>query len=65
MVKAFDAGAKKLKLDVDLCLQANGRASPLSTPYRWLTVSWVGGQAFRLMPGRPMTMSPREVLRPM
>jgi hypothetical protein len=63
MVKAFDDGAKKLKLDIDLCLQANGRASPWSTPYRWLIVSWVDGQAFRLTAGRPMTISPREVLR--
>ena len=63
-VRAFDAGAKKLEFDIDVCLQANGRASPSSTPYKWLIVSWVDGQAFRLRAGRPMMISPREVLRP-
>jgi hypothetical protein len=63
-VRAFDAGAKKLVLDIDICLEANGRASPWSTPYKWLIVSWVNGKAFRLTAGRPMTISPREVLRP-
>jgi hypothetical protein len=58
-VRAFDAGARKLEFDIDVCLEANGRASPSSTPYRWLIVSWVDGQAFRLMAGRPMTISPR------
>jgi hypothetical protein len=63
-VSAFDAGAKKLEFDIDVCLQANGRASPSSTPYRWLIVSWVDGKAFRLRAGGPMMLSPREVLRP-
>jgi hypothetical protein len=63
-VRAFHAGAKKLKLNIDVCLQANGRASPSSTPYKWLIVSWVDGQAYRLTAGRRMTISPREVLRP-
>jgi hypothetical protein len=63
-VRAFDAGAKELEFVIDVCLQANGRASPSSTPYKWLIVSWVHGQAFRLMAGRPMMISPREVLRP-
>jgi hypothetical protein len=63
-IRAFDAGAKKLEFDIDVCLQANGRASPSSTPYKWLIVSWVDDQAFRLTAGRPMMKSPREVLRP-
>jgi hypothetical protein len=61
---AFDAGAKELIIDIDVSLQANGRASPSSTPYKWLIVSWVDGKAFRLTAGRPMMISPREVLRP-
>ena len=64
-VRAFDAGAKELEFVIDVCLQANGRASPSSTPYKWLIVSWVGGQAFRLSAGRPMMISRREVLRPL
>ena len=63
-VRAFDAGAKKLEFDIDVCLQATGKASPSSSPYKWLIVSWVDGQAFRLRADRPMTISPREVLRP-
>ena len=63
-VRAFDAGAKKLVIDIDVCLLANGRTSPSSTPYKWLIVSWVNGQAFRLTAGRPMMLSPREVSRP-
>ena len=63
LVRAFDAGAKKLVFDIDICLEANGRASPSSTPYKWLIVSWVDGKAFRFRAGRPMTISPREVLR--
>jgi len=63
-LRAFDAGAKKLEFDIDVCLQATGKTSPHSSPYRWLIVSWVDGQAFRLMAGRTMTISPREVLRP-
>ena len=62
--RAFDAGAKKLEFVIDVCLQATGKASPSSSPYVWLIVSWVDGKAFRLMAGRPMTISPREVLRP-
>jgi hypothetical protein len=65
-VRAFNAGKKKLEFDIDVCLQANGRASPSSTPYKWLIVAWKSdGQAFRLTAGRPMTMSRREVLRPL
>ena len=63
-VRAFDAGAKKLEFDIDVCLQATGKASPSSSPYVWLIVSWVDGQAYRLRAGRPMMISPREVLRP-
>ena len=63
VVRAFDAGAKKLEFDIDVCLQATGKASPSSSPYKWLIVSWVDGQAFRLRAERPMTISPREVLR--
>ena len=63
-VRAFDAGEKKLEFVIDVCLQATGRASPSSSPYKWLIVSWVDGQAFRLRAGRPMMISPREVLRP-
>ena len=39
VVRAFDAGKKKLEFVIDVCLQANGRASPSSTPYVWLIVS--------------------------
>jgi hypothetical protein len=63
-VRAFNAGAKELEFVIDVCLQATGRASPSSTPFKWLIVSWVGGQAFRLSAGRPMMISRREVLRP-
>jgi hypothetical protein len=63
-LRAFDAGAKKLEFDIDVCLQATGKTSPSSSPYVWLIVSWVDGKAFRLRAGRPMTISPREVLRP-
>jgi hypothetical protein len=63
-LRAFDAGAKKLKFDIDLCLQATGNASSSSTPYKWLIVSWVDDRAFRLRAERPITISPREVLRP-
>jgi hypothetical protein len=63
-LRAFDAGAKKLELDIDVCLQATGKASPSSSPYEWVIVSWVDGQAFRFRAGRPMVISPREVLRP-
>jgi hypothetical protein len=65
VVSAFDAGAKKLVFDIDVCLQANSRASPSSSPYVWLIVLWVDDQAFRFRAGRPMMISPREVLRPM
>jgi hypothetical protein len=63
-LRAFDAGAKQLEFDIDLCLQATGKASPSSSPYKWLIVSWVDGQAFRLRAERPMMISPREVLQP-
>jgi hypothetical protein len=62
-LRAFDAGKKKLEFDIDLCLQATGKASRSSSPYKWLIVSWVNGQAFRLRAERPMMMSPREILR--
>jgi hypothetical protein len=62
--RAFDAGAKKLEFDIDVCLWATGKTSSWS-PYEWLIVSWVDGQAFRMRAGRRMMISPREVLRPM
>src|SRR5262249_38362352 len=46
VLRAFDAGAKKLEFDIDVCLQATGKALPSSSPYKWLIVSWVDGQAF-------------------
>lgn len=64
-VRAFDAGKKKLEFDIDVCLQATGKASPSSSPYVWVIVSWVDGKAFRMRAGRRMMRSPREVLRPM
>jgi hypothetical protein len=64
-LRAFDAGAKRLEFDIDVCLQATGSAPPSSSPYKWLIVSWVGGQAFRLRAERPMVISPREVFAPM
>jgi hypothetical protein len=63
-LRAFDVGAKELEFDIDVCLEATGKASPSSSPYKWLIVSWVGGQAFRLRAERPMVISPRDVLRP-
>jgi hypothetical protein len=36
--RAFDAGAKILEVDIDVCLQATGKASPSSSPYKWLIV---------------------------
>jgi hypothetical protein len=36
-VRDFNAGKKKFEFDIDVCLQANGRASPSSTPYKWLS----------------------------
>jgi hypothetical protein len=62
-LRAFEAGAKKLEFDIDVCLQATGNASPSSSPYKWLIVSWVDGQAFRLRAERPMMISPRQVNR--
>jgi hypothetical protein len=58
------AKTKKIDFNIDVCLQATGKASPSSSPYVWLIVSWFDGQAFRFRAGRPMTISPREVLRP-
>jgi len=63
-VRAFDAGAKKLEFDIDVCLWATGKVSPSWSAYEWLIVSWVDGQAYRLRAGRPMMTSPREVFRP-
>ena len=63
--RAFDAGAKKLEFDIDVCLWATGKTSSSWSPYEWLIVSWVDdGRAFRMRAGRPMTVSRREVLRP-
>ena len=63
-LRAFDAGAKKLEFVIDVCLWATGKTSSSWSPYKWLIVSWVHGQAYRMRAGRPMTISPREVLRP-
>jgi hypothetical protein len=63
-LRAFDAGKKKLEFDIDVCLWATGKVSRSWSPYEWLIVSWLDGQAFRLRAGRPMMISPREVLRP-
>ena len=63
-VRAFDAGAKKLEFDIDVCLWATGKTLSSWSPYEWLIVSRVGDQAFRMRAGRPMMISPREVLRP-
>ena len=63
-VRAFDAGAKKLAFDIEVCLWATGKTSSSCSPYEWLIVSWVDGKAFRMRAGRPMMISPREVLRP-
>jgi hypothetical protein len=65
VARAFDAGVKKLAFDIDVCLWATGKTSSSWSPYEWLIVSWVDGKAFRLKAGRPMTVSPREVLRPL
>jgi hypothetical protein len=62
--RAFDAGAKKLKFDIDVCLWATGKTSSSWSPYEWLIVSYVQGRAFRMRAGRRMMISPREVLRP-
>jgi hypothetical protein len=62
--RAFDAGKKKLEFDIDVCLWATGKVSSSWSPYEWLIVSRVGDQAFRMRAGRPMMLSPREVLRP-
>jgi hypothetical protein len=61
--RAFDAGAKKLEFDIDVCLWATGKVSSSWSPYEWLIVSYVEGRAFRMRAGRPMMISPREVLR--
>jgi hypothetical protein len=39
VVRAFDAGKKKLEFDIDVCLEATGKASLWSSPYKWLIVS--------------------------
>ena len=62
--RAFDAGAKKLEFDIDVCLWATGKTSSSWSPYEWLIVSWVEDRAFRMRAGRPMMISPRGVLRP-
>jgi hypothetical protein len=63
--RAFDAGAKRLEFDIDVCLWATGKTSSSWSPYEWLIVSRVDDdRAFRMRAGRPMMISPREVLRP-
>jgi hypothetical protein len=62
--RAFDAGAKKLEFDIDVCLWATGKVSSWWSPYEWLIVSYVEGRAYRMRAGRRMMISPREVLRP-
>jgi hypothetical protein len=62
--RAFEAGAKKLEFDIDVCLWATGKVSSSWSPYEWLIVSYVEGRAFRMRAGRRMMISPREVLRP-
>jgi hypothetical protein len=62
-LRAFDAGAKKLEFDIDVCLWATGKVSSSWSPYEWLIVSYVQGRAYRMRAGRRMTISPREVLR--
>ena len=62
--RAFDAGAKKLKFDIDVCLWATGKTSSSWSPYEWLIVSYVEGRAFRMRAGRRMMISRRQVLRP-
>jgi hypothetical protein len=62
--QAFDAGAKKLEFDIDVCLWATGKVSSSWSPYEWLIVSYVEGRAFRMRAGRRMMISSRAVLRP-
>jgi hypothetical protein len=62
--RAFDACAKKLEFDIDVCLWATGKVSSSWSPYEWLIVSYVEGRAFRMRAGRRMMISPREVFRP-
>ena len=62
--RAFDAGAKKLEFDIDVCLWATGKVSSSWSPYEWLIVSYVEGRAFRMRAGRRMMISPREVCGP-
>ena len=47
-VRAFDTGVKKFEFVIDVCLQATGKASPSSSPYVWVIVSWVDGQALQV-----------------
>jgi hypothetical protein len=52
-LRAFDAGAKKLEFDIDVCLWATGKASSSWSPYEWQIVSWVDDdRAFRMRAGR-------------
>lgn len=64
----FDAGAEALEFDIDVCLEATGKSSPSSSPYKWMIVSWIldGGdwQAFRLRSGRPPIKSPLDRINP-
>jgi hypothetical protein len=64
----FDAGAEALEFDIDVCLEATGKSSPSSSPYKWMIVSWIldGGdwQAFRLRSGRPPIKSPLDRIKP-
>jgi hypothetical protein len=64
----FDAGSEALEFDIDVCLEATGKSSPSSSPYKWMIVSWIldGGdwQAFRLRSGRPPIKSPLDRIKP-
>jgi hypothetical protein len=52
-LRAFDAGAKKLEFDIDVCLWATGKTSSSWSPYEWQIVSWVDDdRAFRMRAGR-------------
>jgi len=50
-VRAFDAGAKEMEFDIDVCLWATGKTSSSWSPYEWLIVSWVEDRAYRMRAG--------------
>jgi hypothetical protein len=64
----LDVGSEALEFDIDVCLEATGKSSPSSSPYKWMIVSWIldGGvwQAFRLRSGRPPIKSPLDRIKP-